>query len=187
MTQEHQGRVLYAIVCGAGPAAEVGRLVDLAQRRGWDVQVVATPSALNFLDVPSLETQTGRPVRSQYRRPEEPRSPKADAIIVAPATYNTMNKCAAGISDNYALGILAEAPGLGIPTVFLPFVNTAMAGRRAFRRSVDELAAENMNVLLGPGGFEPHPPGTGTERIAAFPWQAALRQVEDCFAGHEAR
>jgi hypothetical protein len=34
--------------------------------------------------------------------------PPADAIAVAPATYNTINKWAAGISDTLALGILCE-------------------------------------------------------------------------------
>lgn len=35
--------------------------------------------------------------------------PHADVILVAPATYNTINKWALGVTDNYALGILAEA------------------------------------------------------------------------------
>lgn len=117
------------IVCAAGPAGEVGRLITLAQGRGWDVQVVATPSALAFLGIPELELQTRRPVRSEYRSPGAPRSPRADAIIVAPATFNTINKFANGISDTYALGILAEAPGLGIPVVILPFVNAVLAER----------------------------------------------------------
>jgi len=84
VTWQAEGRVLYVIVCGAGPAGEVGRLVELAQDRGWSVQVIATPSALAFIDVPKLEAQTGRPVRSEYRSPDEPKSPRADAIIVAP-------------------------------------------------------------------------------------------------------
>jgi Flavoprotein len=40
----------------------------------------------------------------------------ASAIVVAPATYNTINKWANGTSDACALGILAESPGLGSPT-----------------------------------------------------------------------
>ncbi|GLY90923.1 flavoprotein [Actinoallomurus iriomotensis] len=173
---------MYVVVCGAGPAGEVGKLVDLAQQRAWDVQIVATPSALDFIDTARLEEQTGRPVRSQYREQGEPRSPKANAIIVAPATYNTINKVAAGISDTYALGILAEAPNLGIPTVVLPFVNRALAGRRAFHRSVNDLQAEGIRVLLGPGEFEPHDPGTGGSRIDVFPWGLALHQVEQIMA-----
>jgi hypothetical protein len=92
MTHPIKGRVLYVIACGAGPAGEVGRLVELAQDRGWTVQVIATPSALAFIDMSKLETQTGRPVRSEYRGPGEPRSPQADAIIVAqPRTTQSTN------------------------------------------------------------------------------------------------
>lgn len=103
---------------------------------------------------------------------------RRDTLQLAPATYNTINKWAAGISDTYALGILAEAPGLGIPTVVLPFVNSALAGRLAFRRSVQELTNEGVRVLLGPGKFEPHAPGTGGERQEHFPWRLALDEGE---------
>jgi len=41
-----------------------------------------------------------------------------------------------GISDNYALSILAEAVWLAIPTVVLPFVNAALAAYPAFGRSI---------------------------------------------------
>lgn len=172
------GRVLSVIVCGAGPASEVGRLVKLAQQRGWGVQVIATPAALAFLDAGALEALAGSPVRSAYRSPDEPRSLKADAVIVAPATYNTINKCAQGISDTYALGLLAEAVSFPIPVVVVPFVNTALAGRLPFRRSVGQLRDEGVRVLLGPGEIEPHPPGTGGQQLDSFPWQLALDEAE---------
>jgi phosphopantothenoylcysteine synthetase/decarboxylase len=178
MTASGESSVLYVIVCSAGPAGQVGHLVQLAQDRGWVVQVIATPPALSFIDIAKLQAQTGRPVRSQYRGPGEPRSPRADAIIVAPATFNTINKWANGISDTYALGILAEAPGFGIPIVVLPFVNSALAARVPFQDSVMKLRAEGIRILLGPGQFEPHPPGTGGDHIDAFPWALALGEVE---------
>jgi phosphopantothenoylcysteine synthetase/decarboxylase len=171
-------RVLCVIVCGAGPAAEVGQLVKLALERGWTVQVVSTPAALAFLDTAAIETQTSTPVRSQYRSPSEPRSREADAIIVAPATYNTINKWAQGISDTYALGVLAETTALGVPIVVLPFVNSALAARAPFRRSVEDLRREEVRILLGPGGVEPHQPRTGGELIATYPWHLALDEVE---------
>jgi phosphopantothenoylcysteine synthetase/decarboxylase len=176
MTQD--GHVLTVIVCGAGPASEVGQLIKLAQERGWTVQVVATPAALDFLDVPAIEALTGSPVRSQYRKPGEPRSRPADAIIVAPATYNTINKWAQGISDTYALGILAETTALGVPTIVLPFVNSALAARIPFRRNVEELGREGIRILLGPGGVEPHEPHTGGELFASYPWYLALNEAE---------
>ena len=172
--------MLLVVVCSAGPAGAVGELVRLAQDRGWRVGIVATPPAVSFLDVSALEALTGNPVRSQYRAPGEPRSgslPAASAIVVAPGTYNTICKLALGVSDTYALGTLAEGIGRGLPVAVLPFVNSALASRKPFRAAVASLRDEGVRVLLGPGEWEPHPPGTGDERIASFPWGAVLDAV----------
>ena len=182
MTGQPPPRVLYVIVCGAGPASAVGRLIEEAQARRWDAHIIATPAALEFLDVNALEELTGHPVRSEYSKPGAGRSrslPHADAIVVAPASYNTINKWALGVSDTYALGILAEAPGLGIPVVVLPFVNAALAANPAFERSVNGLRAIGVRVLLGPGEWEPHPPGSGGSRIGTFPWNVALDKADE--------
>lgn len=171
--------VLYVVVCAAGAASEVDRLVKAAQGRGWDVWVVPTPSTWAFIDTLDLEELTGHPVRSRYRLPGEAgKLPPADAVVVAPATYNTINKWAAGIADTHALGLLAELTQSGVPIVVLPFVNASLAANRVFARSVAALREEGVTVLLGEGGFVPHPAGTGGGRIAAFPWAAALDDVE---------
>jgi phosphopantothenoylcysteine synthetase/decarboxylase len=178
--------VLYVVVCGAGPAPYVTTMIQLAQTRGWNVQVIATPAALDFVDTEMIARQTGFPVRSDYRDHAARRAaplPRADAIIVAPATYNTVNKWATGISDTYALGILAEAPASGVPIVVLPFVNAALASRRPYRRSLEILRAEGIQVLAGPGEFEPHQPGTGGNLAAVFPWHMALAEVERRLSG----
>jgi len=172
------GRVLSIIVCGAGPASAIGTFVGLAQDRAWTVQVVATPAALDFFDPAAVEAQAGFPVRSQYRKPGEPRSRQSDAIIVAPATYNTINKWAHGVSDTYALGLLAETTGLGVPIVVLPFVNSALASRPPFRRSIESLRAEGVRILLGPRGVQPHEPHTGGTLIDSYPWHLALDEAE---------
>jgi phosphopantothenoylcysteine synthetase/decarboxylase len=169
---------LSIVVCGAGPAIALSTCVKLAQDRGWTVQVTATPAALDFFDTAAIEDQTGSPVRSQYAKPGAPRSLVPDAILVTPATYNTINKWAQGISDTYALGILAEGTGLGVPIVVLPFVNTALAGRAPFRRSVESLRAEGVQILLGPGGFQPHPPRTGGNLIDSYPWNLGIDEAE---------
>lgn len=172
-------RTLYVMPCAAGPAPFVGELVKLAQDRGWDVWLAPTPSAMDFLDVPALEALTGHPVRARYRRPGEPgKLPPADAVIVAPATYNTINKWAAGIADTHTLGLLAELTPVGVPIAVLPFVNAAMAANRVFDRSVEALREEGVAVLLGDGLFVPHPPGTGGGRLESFPWELALDAVE---------
>jgi len=73
--------------------------------------------------------------------------------------------------------MLAECFGIGIPVVILPFINTALADRAPLRAAITSLRAEGVHVLLGPDGFEPHPPGRGDERITSFPWQRALHEA----------
>jgi phosphopantothenoylcysteine synthetase/decarboxylase len=169
--------VLSVVVCGAAPAARAGTLLREAVARGWTVQVIATPSALPFLDAQEIAELAGGPVRSQYSRPGEPRSKIPEAIIVAPATFNTINQWALGISDTYALGVLAEQTGLEIPIVAIPFVSVALAGRPPFQRSVKALRAEGVSVLLGPGGIHPHPVHAEADHVAGFPWLLALDEV----------
>lgn len=176
MTASPAGRFVTVVVCGAGPAPEVHRLVELAQGRGWAVGVVATPAALAFLDVPKLEALTGNPVVSEHRRPGQTRRSlsAADAVVVAPATFNTICKLALGISDTYALSTVAEAIGSGVPVAVLPFVNAALARRKPFVDAVESLRSEGVRVLFGPGQWEPHPTGSGGDQIDAFPWGAVL-------------
>jgi phosphopantothenoylcysteine synthetase/decarboxylase len=169
--------VLYVLVCGSPAATRVGELVRLAQADGWDVCVVATPDGRKFIDVVGLARLTGHPVRSTYKNPGDPDVlPAADAMIVAPATVNTVNKLAAGIADTLALGLVIEAWGNRIPLVVLPYTNMAMAAYPAFVQSVQRLRDWGITVLFGPDVVELHDPGTGAsdDRLSAFPWQLAF-------------
>ncbi|WP_329267643.1 flavoprotein [Streptomyces sp. NBC_01451] len=139
---------LYVIVCAAGIASDVGTLITAAQERDWEVGVMATPLAMGFFDTDAVETQTGRPIRSAWRRPGDPRPfPAPDAVLVAPATFNTVNKWAAGIADTLALGTLCEVCGLGVPIAVLPCVGEALAAHPAYRASLERLGG--MGVRFG--------------------------------------
>jgi len=64
-----------------------------AQAAGGEVCVITTPHGTKFLDLAQLEQLTGHPVRSEYKRPEEPDVlPRADALVVFPATFNTIKE-----------------------------------------------------------------------------------------------
>ncbi len=172
-------RTLCIVVCAAGPARHVGRLVQQAQSQEWTVRLVATPAAIGFIDREALATISGAPVRHDYRPSDEPetRSSTADAIIVAPATYNTINKLATGVNDTYALNVVAEAIGQGRRVAILPFVNTALAIRRPFVAAVESLRTEGVHVVLGPDQWQPHKPGNGNTMVDKFPWHIALSAV----------
>ncbi len=151
MSNESQSgaRTLYVIVCGAGPAADVATLVQLAQLRGWRVCVATTPAGREFVEAGELERLTGYPVRTEFRKPSDPEPswPMADAILVAPATINTVCKWAAGIADNLVLSMLFECMGVDVPVVVAPNVNPALARHPAFQRSVADLQSWGVRVL----------------------------------------
>ncbi len=146
---EGRRRVVYAIVCGAPPATDIHVFVKLAQAAGWDVCVIPTPEGRRWLDADALAELTGHPVRSTFVLPGEEGDslPPADAILVAPATLNTVNKFRYGIADTFAVGVLCEARGLGIPIVIASNVKDVLASHPAFEESLQELRRWGVLVL----------------------------------------
>ncbi|MGW0667877.1 flavoprotein [Streptomyces sp. NPDC002746] len=173
---------LYLFGSAAPPVFEVADVIADAQQCGWDVCLGLTPSAARWLkkDVPGLERLTGHPVRSEYKLPGQPDVwPEADVILLAPATFNTINQWALGITSTFVVGVLAEGIGKRIPTVAMPCVNAAYVQHPQFDTSVGTLRTAGVTVLYGPGGFEPNQPG---ER-RPYPWRLAL----DAVAGRTVR
>lgn len=66
-----------------------------------------------------MRTDVHTTVRSSLRDP--------DAVIVAPATDNTVTKWALGLADSYVLTRLAEQSGRGVPIAVGPHINVAFA------------------------------------------------------------
>jgi phosphopantothenoylcysteine synthetase/decarboxylase len=171
--------VLYTICCGSPPAQYVGHLVELAKEAGWDVCVVVTPDGGKFVDVPAIAALTGHPVRSTYKNPGDlDVLPEATAMIVAPATVNTINKWALGIADTLPLGLLVEGLGKGLPIVAMPFTNDAMASHPAFAESIAKLRGWGVRVLFGDEVVKLHAPGTGEATAEKFPWHLALAALD---------
>jgi hypothetical protein len=172
-------RVLYAVASAASPALHIRTLIKEAQDRQWDTCLVLTPTAARWLDadLEDLERLTGHPVRSAYKLPGEPDVlPVPDAMLVAPASCNTINKWALGISDSLALGLITEGAGQGLPLVAMPYLNQAQASHPAFPHSVEVLKAAGVRVLIGRHGWEPHQPGG--DKPDQFPWHLGLQALK---------
>jgi phosphopantothenoylcysteine decarboxylase len=154
-----RGNVLYLIVCAAPPAGESGRTVAALQDAGWEVCVVATPAALAWIDAAAIQQATGHAVRSEFRALDEPEfAPRGDALLVAPATFNTINKVAVGLNDTLALGLINEAIGShSVPVALVPWVNPTLSGHPAYRPSLTGLRSAGAHIaeLAGqdPRGF----------------------------------
>ncbi|NJP67038.1 flavoprotein [Streptomyces spiramenti] len=171
-------RTLHLLGCAAPPVQYLADGIRQAQTRGWQVCVGLTPTAGGWVGadrLAALEELTGHPVRTQPRPAGLARHPwpDADAVVVAPATLNTVNSLALGLTPHQVAGTAMKAVGGTTPLVVLPCINTDLAGHPQWGRSVDVLRGVGVRVLVGDGGWVPHPPGKSPPP-EEFPWGLAL-------------
>jgi phosphopantothenoylcysteine synthetase/decarboxylase len=164
---------LALVACGAPLAARLHDVAALAVATGWLVHVVATPSAMSWVDAGKVEKVTGFPVLVEQRNPgQTKRFPLPAQVIVCPATFNTVNKLAAGIMDNYAAGLLCEALASQIPLTLAPMVSNRLWPHPAWQHNLDMLTAAGVTFIDIQTGRTGRPAavqsGTGGDVIAAF-------------------
>jgi phosphopantothenoylcysteine decarboxylase len=166
-------RTCLLIICAAPLARRAPDVAQALGGGGWTVLPVATPEAFEgWADREALQRMTGFPVRSSHRAPDSIKVLRdADAVVVCPATFNTIGKLANGIADNYALGIVAEAIGAGTPTLLVPFVNEKLSRHPALVRNLSDLESAGV-IVFDPQGFDDRlrgiPSGTGDQVAAHF-------------------
>jgi phosphopantothenoylcysteine synthetase/decarboxylase len=170
--------VLYVVACGGRPAGDLPPFITATQAAGWHACVIATPSALKFMDLPALAQLSGHPVRYDWKQPDEPDAlPPADAFVIAPATFNTINKMATGASDTLALGLLNEAIGMQLPIIAVPTPNMKLARHPAFDNSVALLRSWGVEVMFDPKRWPLPEPNMGAPAADLFPWADLAKTV----------
>jgi phosphopantothenoylcysteine synthetase/decarboxylase len=144
-------RVLYLVISGAPAPEGLPSLVTLIQETGWRIVMFSTPTGTRFADLDELERLTGEPVRWEYRMPgtSEP-TPPADAVLACPLSFNSVNKFAHGHADNFAVGLLCEMAGYGVPLVVVPHCKPQLSSHPAFTASLETLRGMGVGVLFDP-------------------------------------
>jgi phosphopantothenoylcysteine synthetase/decarboxylase len=60
-------------------------------------------------------------------------------VLACPLTFNSVNKFAHGHADNFAVGLLCEIAGYGVPVVVVPHCKPQLASHPAFGASLETL------------------------------------------------
>ena len=155
-------------VCGGIAAYKAAYLVRALMREGADVSVVMTAAATRFVSPLTFATLSGKPCLTDddLFRPDASVSHveagrRADLILLAPATANTIAKIAHGFADNVlsAAVMASTCPVLLVPSMHVgmwtnPFVQHNLAALSSGRYRVmppdhGELASGDQ----GPGRF----------------------------------
>ena len=138
-------------VTGGIAAYKTVHLVRLLVLEGHDVHVIPTEDALHFVGLTTWEAISRHPVTtSVHEDVSEVRhvalGRKADLVIVAPATANTLAKMAAGLADDL-LGTTLLATSA--PVVVAPAMHTEMWQHPATVANLETLRGRGV-VVVGP-------------------------------------
>ena len=150
-------------VSGGIAAYRALELARLATKAGHSVRVVMTPAAHRFVGAASFEGIVGAPVLTdEFERdplrgayPGEPApthdpighlelAANADALIVAPATANTVAKLAAGAADSMLTTSFLACTG---PRLVAPAMNDRMYADAATQANLERLRERGVIVI----------------------------------------
>lgn len=76
--------------------------------------------------------------------------PAADALLACPLTFNSVNKFAHGHAGNFAIGLMCELAGYGVPVIVVPHCKPQLASHPAFQASIAALRGMGARVLFDP-------------------------------------
>jgi phosphopantothenoylcysteine decarboxylase / phosphopantothenate---cysteine ligase len=150
-------------VTGGVAAYKAAELVRLLQQEGIEVEVVMTRHAQEFIAPLTFAALTGRKVITDMFA-EGDAAPanvdsaiehiavaqRIDALVIAPATANTLAKLAQGISDDF-LTTLALATTA--PVIVAPAMNVNMWEHAATRGNIETLRARGVRIVAPDEGY----------------------------------
>lgn len=132
-------------------------LVRTLVKEGASVHVVLTESAREFVTPLTLQTLSGNPVRSSlFDLDEESRighiqlADRADVLLIAPATANSIAKLAHGIADDL---LTTVALATRAPVVVAPAMNVNMLNNPLTTRNLAILREHGIHIVDSEEGF----------------------------------
>ncbi len=144
-------------VTGSIAAVETVRLAHELRRRGALVQAVLSSAASRIICPDALTYATGRPAITAITGMVEHvewcgEGGRADLLLIAPCTANTIGKIAHGIDDTPVTTFATTALGSGLPVVVVPAMHETMYRHRAVVENLARL--EEFGVTAVPPRIE---------------------------------
>ena len=144
-------------VSGSIAAYKIATLVRLLKKAGASIQVLMTEEATQFITPLTLSTLSGNPVLVDYYDPKTGEwnnhvhiAQVADLILIAPATANTLAKCAQGLCDNLVQAVYLSAKS---PVYIAPAMDLDMWIHPAVKNNIALLESYG-NLIIQPGNGE---------------------------------
>ncbi|MCC6752433.1 MAG: bifunctional phosphopantothenoylcysteine decarboxylase/phosphopantothenate--cysteine ligase CoaBC [Saprospiraceae bacterium] len=141
-------RILLGIT-GSIAAYKSAILLRLLVKGGAEVQVIQTEAARDFIGPLTLATLSGKPVLSEMHLDDQWANHVAlghwaDALLIAPASANTLGKMAHGLVDNLLTAVYLSAK---CPTLVAPAMDADMWDHPATQDNLSILSRHGVVVL----------------------------------------
>jgi len=148
------GRTIVLAICGSVAAVRAPELARLLMRHGATVIPVMSREATELITAKIMHWSTGNePVTELTGATEHVAlvgnvSGRADLLLVAPATANTIGKIAAGIDDGPVTTVATTAIGEGVPVVVVPAMHEPMYRHPIVLRNLETLREIGITVVM---------------------------------------
>lgn len=144
-------------ITGSIAAFKIATIISSFRKKGWEVKVIATPSALNFIGEATLEGLSEHEVLTSDFTPGKMMSHIevarwADIFLIAPATAKSINSLATGTGD----GILHStylAYEQHKPLLIAPAMNTQMLAHPITQSALKLLTKNGAQILQPDSGI----------------------------------
>jgi len=152
----HNKNILLGVTGGIAAYKSV-YLVRRLKELGANVQVVMTDAAREFIAPLTFQAISGNPVHSSLLDPAAEAAMGhielarwADAVLIAPATANTMSRLAAGEANDLLMTICLATKA---PLLIAPAMNQVMWSSSATKENLRQLNERDV-IILGPASGE---------------------------------
>lgn len=146
-----RGKKILLGVCGSIAAYKAANLIRLLVKEHAEVRVIMTSSACSFITPLTLSTLSKNPAITEFVKDSSGTWNNhvelglwADVFVVAPASANTMAKCAHGLCDNLLTATYLSAR---CPVIFAPAMDLDMYQHPSSIKNISVLK-EYGNVVL---------------------------------------
>ncbi len=155
-SQELAGRHIVLGITGSIAAVETVKLIRELIRHGAFVTPVMSSEGRRIIHPNAIEFAAGVPPITELTGAVEhvalcgERSQRADLLLIAPATANTISKMACGIDDSPVTTFATTAIGSGLPVLIVPAMHAAMYRHPILEDNIEKLGGLENVVVMKP-------------------------------------
>ena len=143
-------------ITGGIAAYKICELIRLYKKNNYNVKVIATENAFNFVTELTLATLSQNQVYSdnfdikEYKPEHISLCDEGNILVLAPATANTISKIANGICDNLLTSIICA---FNKPVLIAPAMNTNMWNNPFVQENIKKLSSNGYEFVDPESGY----------------------------------